>query len=495
MGIPTQPDWVTQIRNKPFVDTRQYLTGSNTGGIQEAINFLGTGGGVVYVGAMATVSQSITFPASGSICIVGQGRSKKMVDRASSFTSGDLFYINGGNCVVQFSNIWVGNGFGFVSSGAAVRTNNRMVNTVFRNCTFTWGEYCLRSTNGAGLEVYDSLIGINDTTFRPMAGISVEGPTALVGPPISNVYLSNVQVLTAAKTDPNVVFFGVRLWNVDGAVLSNVTATGFTAFSLYGSDGNFVANIWMMNPSVDAAGARSLWIDTDSSVGSFVGNVQVVGGHLSGSLGQGVLIGHTGGTLSFSKVRISGCDIALNGLAGVGIACPVTGETTLLLANNNIVQNAFTNAAYSGVHAEAAVSGVVIEGNTISNTGGIGQQQYGINFVSTGSGVIEGNDLSTNATGPVNFGGAFTGVLQANKGIDDVIPSAVTSAATITIPANPTVRVSGTTNVTAINGGWIGRKVTLYKTDATSITVMGYTLAQNKSLVLTNVDGTNTGWF
>jgi hypothetical protein len=79
---------------------------------------------------------------------------------------------------------------------------------------------------------------------------------------------------------------------------------------------------------------------------------------------------------------------------------------------------------------------------------------------------IEGNDLSDNGTGPLSLGGALTRVLIANnKGIDDVIGS-VASGATVAAPLNPTFEVTGTTTITKITGGWVGREIGLIFTNA-----------------------------
>jgi hypothetical protein len=60
-----------------------------------------------------------------------------------------------------------------------------------------------------------------------------------------------------------------------------------------------------------------------------------------------------------------------------------------------------------------------------------------------------------------------------NTGVDDVIP-AVESGATITRPANPAWKITGTATVTRIQGSlWPGLRITIFNETDSSITIGG----------------------
>lgn len=89
-------------------------------------------------------------------------------------------------------------------------------------------------------------------------------------------------------------------------------------------------------------------------------------------------------------------------------------------------------------------------------------------------------------------------VFQHNVGIDDVIPT-VASANTITIPLNSIVKITGSTQVKTINGGWPGRVVSLLFTDAAPSGVgTGGNILRTQSAgqfqrIIVTSDGTN--WY
>ena len=91
------------------------------------------------------------------------------------------------------------------------------------------------------------------------------------------------------------------------------------------------------------------------------------------------------------------------------------------------------------------------------------------------AGNYQGNTFQ-NVTTPITYSptnAADTNVvISGNLGVDDQIPT-VASAATITLPVNPTVNLTGTTTVTTINGGWAARQVTIIPLAVASLTTGG----------------------
>jgi hypothetical protein len=72
---------------------------------------------------------------------------------------------------------------------------------------------------------------------------------------------------------------------------------------------------------------------------------------------------------------------------------------------------------------------------------------------------ISGNTISNAVTGALlDQSMATSKVISKNQGIDDVIPS-VASAATLALPVNPKIALTGTTGVTSLTGVCPGRDV------------------------------------
>jgi hypothetical protein len=182
--------------------------------------------------------------------------------------------------------------------------------------------------------------------------------------------------------------------------------------------------------------------------------------------------------------------------------------STISIVGSNMSNNAGAGASFGGGTANA--SDITIVGNRIGNNlagWGAGAQQFGLYIVPTTitNLTICGNDFLGNTSTPVNANGLMTGLtLCPNRGIDDVALPVLASAATINLTSgqvvNPNYNITGVTTVTTITGAlWRGRKLTLVKTDAGSLTVGGggnipgtHTMTQNTSLLLT-YDGTN--WY
>ncbi len=141
-------------------------------------------------------------------------------------------------------------------------------------------------------------------------------------------------------------------------------------------------------------------------------------------------------------------------------------------------------------------------GNTIGNTLGSGNQKYAISTVGTLAGNISGNNLLNNATAPILLGGAFTGILANNSGVDlrSGVGAALASGTTIA-PTNEVHHVTGTAAVVNITAptGFLGGRLTLVPdaaftwTAAGNVAVLG-TAVVNKSVTFT-YDAATSKWY
>jgi hypothetical protein len=196
-----------------------------------------------------------------------------------------------------------------------------------------------------------------------------------------------------------------------------------------------------------------------------------------------------------NDVLLDQCELSDNPANGVDIG---TGTLNLKVRGCAI----YNNGSATGIAIGAGVDGVTITDNTIGNDAGwgSGSQAYGIFFSGAVTRfVLSGNTFKNNVTAQLSGVPALTAsAIGPNAGIDDVAPT-IASAASITLNWNPGCKISGTTTVTTISGGWAGRSVRFMKTDAGPVTIGGggnvplaHTLVQNGSLTLT-WDG--TAWY
>lgn len=164
-------------------------------------------------------------------------------------------------------------------------------------------------------------------------------------------------------------------------------------------------------------------------------------------------------------------------LSGAGNGIVIAGGSDISILNSPIANM----GGGSGIVISAQVTNLMIQGCEIGNniyglTGGT--QAYGIFFSGNlGAGLnITDNVFVGNSTAPMLLTApAVAGqVISNNIGVDDQI-AIVSSGGTISLPSSgiPTISLSGTTTVTIINGGWVGRRVYFIKRDAGTLTVGG----------------------
>jgi hypothetical protein len=196
-----------------------------------------------------------------------------------------------------------------------------------------------------------------------------------------------------------------------------------------------------------------------------------------------------------NDVLLDQCIIADNSSGGVIIGA---GALNVKVRGCDI----FKNGTASGISVGNNVDGITITDNTIGNDASWGgnTQAFGVFFASAVSRLMmSGNIFKLNASSHLSAVPALTSsAIGPNAGIDDVAQT-IASAASITLGWNPVVKITGTTTITTITGGWAGRTITLIFTNASPSGVgtggnISRTLpaAQNQAVRLT-FDGTS--WF
>lgn len=215
----------------------------------------------------------------------------------------------------------------------------------------------------------------------------------------------------------------------------------------------------------------------------------------------GALIGGGGGTVD--GVSLTSFRAVNNGQYGIVLN---TGTVNTVFNNVWASGNSTTSSGnYSGLVVGAGVSQWKVIGGIYGPTQTyLDTQNTGIQVLSGSSdhySIIGANLNGNTVARMIDDGTGLNKIIRDNSGVDDAAPPTVASATSVTIPANgtPVVKISGTTTITTINGGWNGRRIRMVKTDAGSATVGGggnvpgsHTLSQNGALDLT-FDGTN--WY
>lgn len=88
---------------------------------------------------------------------------------------------------------------------------------------------------------------------------------------------------------------------------------------------------------------------------------------------------------------------------------------------------------------------------------------------------IDGNDIGEGVTTPIDWNKTsnnINAVVGNNIGVDTTVGS-VASAATLSLPANPIVKITGTTPVKTLNGAWNGRVVQIITSNGLTFTKGG----------------------
>ena len=495
-----QIDFISQVKNKPVVDVRQYGakgdgSTNDTAAIQAALNAVSVGGGLVTFPRGGYRFSTLTVPAGVSMEAAG---ADYPVVLYSTSTSGSAIIHNGSGFMRGFK-------FTYVSTPNAGQVYINVLGNAAKiiDCTFesyyiaiSVGEHppaalvvgfeatgsIFRNTNKSNLDGSGAIQLLNFSSFK-LSRLIMTGPCASAGE-------------TCAQPT-----FGIRIHNGDTGFISDSNITGHGQALLM----DVPINLNNYAVSIDNTLFDSSWkVATGTVVASAVINpsggvyylrMSNVWFGLSSGDGLYMVPGATG---TVDMVDCTACLFLRNQgngatIGGTSKRWTINGGTASGNGINGIaISGSGTNWKITGLHAG------------IDHSAGA-NAQYGINVVG-GSSVdyyqIAGNSLSGNTLGPlVDFSSGTHKIIRDNEGIDDAAPVGKNSATTVDISGvgNSNFYIVGTTPITTLSGGWIGRTVKLMKIDAGSVSIGGggnipasYTLNQNGSLVLT-FDGAN--WY
>ena len=464
---------------------------SATAGGAEALWAIGGIGTVVYYAGNWNFYAPLVITTS-DVAIVGD-KSRGAVFITDNQTSGNTFSFSGSGTNSQnvIANLKI-TAVGGKATGWTININNQNTFTA-RDIFIGTVPNGIQISNAQTFDVY--IEDVNISSFNPTTGVGILLNAG------SGIYLDHVQMDgQAVGTQP---LAGVEVITTSGFYMSNSdilqSGTGLLVMPGNGQIANygFITNVTF---------------DTNSSWGIFLG---------PGGTSTGVVRGW----------HFTACWTASNTLSGVAVDSGSGGGSNDgdVFVSHRFVNNTQRGLITFNTATNVLVDGSVVAGNGNSTVAGIehgstgsltvsnsilGQaegfpntQTFGITLdaVASDNIVITGNKFGANVTGQLSD--SSTGIhklIADNLGIETAVPPTIASGATISLAAGdpadqPTVYISGTTQITTINGGWIGRTISLIFTNAAPGGVgtggnvaRTQTAAQNQKLTLT-FDGTN--WY
>jgi hypothetical protein len=534
-------DYVTQIRNKPVTDARQYAYSfeSSSGQVSGNLTVPGTNTLTFLTGPLG-----VTATAANRYVYISNGTG---TPEAAHITGGTCTPL-ASNCTLIVTTVNPHTGFWTVSSPTfgvqeAIDAENSSVYVVDGNYSLyapitltTPGGQPVYLEFGYGLiTVYAPInIGTASVLTGPPAGLYqpsvgpgfeiLQGAGANL-PAIINVtgysgVIENLMIYGYYQQNPS-AGVGILLTNGTqsilrgvvvhycnshgiaspvGAVPSGVAYWTNIVSAFNQGDGFYLENfsdIFCLNCQSLANGGYGMELNSANAL-------RFSNGDISENLLDGLYYywrpGKTSGcVLTIATTHFVGnahSDINLDGNTGAGgSAC-----TGSVISGNNFASQGRTTNTYPAILLNSTSSNT-ITGNTFQ-AGGPSSYAYAVKITDVGSGpfyaqsnAIVGNSVQAASVGTdfLSITSGIPVVLANNGGVDDSQPT-LASAATVTLTSQSTYIVTGTTTITTINNGWNGRRVTLQSTPGITIggggnVPLAHVIPANGSVTLTSYGG------
>lgn len=450
--------------------TGAWTVTSATAGIQELVLHVGVGMVQVATGDWLTYAPVTVVD---HVWIWGRGEDATIIKNQSTTTDAIRFVLPNMTTATKSAGI----------SGLSIYSGPDDYDTDVDN---TAGEGIFVSGANHGMRInrvtvknHDHCIDIQDSQYVYItnftifycktAGIRLGGTSGVAG-----VYMGPGAISNFGYTGtPDGANAGLDIQNGFGiyADLGKIDVTSFhNGVAVRPGSGQSVAHLWFLVTVADSTETRGWLFDGTNGAIKTVHMLDCyaswAGNHDLGafeSAGVGALFQGA----NIDGVFVKGGRFRENG----GDAISILGGTNIHMDGLEIAQNSqFTDATYNGVGIGAGVSKWSLKNSRCGNfaSGFTNEQAYCLVIAAGASDDFKviGNDMTTNATGPYSDGATGVNrVIRNNLGIDDVVPQ-VAAGATIALPWNPVVEITGTTAAIAtMTGGWEGREATLIFTD------------------------------
>ena len=451
-GVISCPSPIFNVKAAPFNAVCDGVT--NDAAAFNAANtaVAAAGGGQIYVplncgiGSTVTVGAGVTFVGPGSLAPPAPGAAMPSASVKVLANNLKVFSLAGNGSGLQ--NIAI-DAFGRTNtSGCAVSvegsSSQALVQGVQVNAAFL--AFCTAGVQPTIQRNY---------AFNPVS--STGGCYSITAGESAYLYYNWCRGVSAGSQP----LFGISITGGGGhQIIGNQSVYPGTYGIRIDSTGTTIPWVAMAYNAMDSGTGTGLYVVSGTS-GTTQGLLSV-GDWFASFAGPGVLFSQGAGTISGAKIVAA--RIYNNGTTGVVVGA----STGVAIQDSSICGN---STASPGIDHGVAITtnsatSITIEGNKIGDCDGQGATQgYGAAVNTTGAVSIVGNMFSGNATGPaVLLAQPSPFVLGNNLGIDNVIGS-VASATSTALPLNPVVKITGTTSIENLTGGWSGRQVTLIPTD------------------------------
>lgn len=423
------------------------------------------------------VSAALIVPTTSArpLTIRGAGIGNTFLIRATSYTTGDIFYAetiaNPFSSWLTIKDLSIINGNGALNtSGAAIHIDARDC-VLLENIFIYDGHLGVFAEGGCSYLHYKNVVYLQSTTYATTYGVSDSGfrfEDSISASFMEGCFAGGQNVTTA-----NVLQYGIIIRGADGLQISNSAFAGRYGFMLSGGDGSPIDDVFVSNCIIDGCRNVGVYLQGNNSPSVYC-NIRFVGCHVNARIDSsqntiGVLIE---GDCDY--VQFIGGNINESGVEGVAVSninsyLGVPRESIKFNGVDITGNNRNNVAGTPNFRLNTGVTGVsIVDCDLFNRPSSIGAAFYAINFEGTNSDIrVIGCKLAPNTTAPLFFGGTAPTelVIKDNMGFNNIVET-VASAATITVLGKSDfINITGTTQIDTINGGWVGREVLFYTTD------------------------------
>lgn len=426
-----------------LIDPRDFTTGTTTGGIQEAVNYVeSTGGGKVSLPpGNTTVKNTVTLTGSPAVTIEGCGPWASNVVLDSTFTDGDVFSVNSPVCLTMLRDFTIG-GHAAHRSGFGIHLKGNSAGRPIVENVITFDLFGGAWVDGADYVTMRGLQVNQVANHNSKYGLKISGDSSSLVFDELFAY-SPVSSRATSPTDDWHMDYGIWIESADGIQFSNPNIRANVGVYIQCPDGGQIGSVFFNQPVIDTCRSMAVVIE---GIGTpkVLGNIHFVSPHIIANFEKfpGVVYngnGVTGGvkfigavisgfkddgfySLNANNLTLDDCTIADNDGNGVTL---LNGKNITLTANEIYDQRATPKQNY-GIVLGGAIDKLNAEANTL----------YG------------------NKSASLNNMAAMTqSSMRGNIGMEDTLGT-LAVATTITLPSNGSRQIILTGNgmIKTING-------------------------------------------
>lgn len=482
----------------------QYTITSASSGIQECIAYATSRGGgrcFMPIGTYIAYNNIDLTMASGiSIKLYGVSPAWSMVERHSSYVSGNVFTYSGagrGNAALVLEDFRVLGANGFNNTGGyAIGVTNVDNARLFFNRVWVFdgnGGFLLQNASNVHMAFCQYLESADQVIA---AYAAAEAGLRIIGTQSDLNFVSCTFQTQYRGALLNMLQNGIYINGVDGAQFVNCVSNGYYGVRVFAAGSASIINVWMVNHVCDECRWTPLQIE-GSTTGLYT-NLNFVKMHLncqsSYAGGDPIVIS---GNADYINISMANGNLGATDGASIdasGNAYHGGPKQSIILRDCEFSANGLSNSPGTvGIRIAANSAGVQIKDCSISKRPGFTSDlTAAIAFDGAASKCsVTGCDLRDFSSVGIFIGGTLTGCqLENNPGVDNVIGTAA-SGATLTFPINPKFKVTGTTGVGTVSGLWAGRSGQLVTVDGAVTFTAGATIANT----ITTTQNRPINWF